>query len=173
MANLHEDSVWVVVPEAAALHQRGLDKAVEAGDYAGAHTDFDSSLDILAHVEQSADVELQTARIIRDDGFTHVREVLRTDHDLWSLDTYRAASVKLHSSLNVTADLLEQDYENPKRLKELMSEHGATLGCLGRMVVAMQVKDSKLPFRPDKGVTQEKLREEQHYFGKRESHKYL
>src|SRR5260370_34575331 len=62
---------------AAAFHTEGLRLATKVGDFAGAHAHFAAGLEILEPEDHSrADVVVQEARIIRDDGYTYVRSAV-------------------------------------------------------------------------------------------------
>ena len=167
MARKFEDSAWASNEAAAQLHQQGLNFEVDQRDFEGAHQAFANAQIVLTHEEQTPDVRLQSARIQRDDGFTSVREMLAGD----AASGYKAL-VTLESAAKTTLALLDQTpADKSRRYKELLSEHGATLGCLGRLAVAQQVHYGHLPATGHSNIS--RLRRDQRHFGKHEAHRYL
>jgi hypothetical protein len=140
--------------QAALDHQRGLNLEVDAGDYIAAHEAFEAALNRLQELPSSPSTELQAARVVRDDGFTYVRE-----------KQFGQAFSMLNLSLTRTTHLLRSE----GRLPDLLAEHGATLGVLARVAVAEQVSEGKFDARPTR-KQRAKLVYEQHWFGRHEAH---
>lgn len=171
MAHVHENRDWIIDVGAAELHADGLDFGVDQALYPEAHNAFDAALNRLNILPQTDDVLLQSARIIRDDGFTYVREGCVQSDDEESRDLFERAEDRMLQSHDMTWELLSDLKPKTARERQLFSEHGATLGTLGRMIVARQVLFGD--HNSDSKVTVADLRTEQHYFGKKEAHHFL
>ena len=127
---------------AADLHRLGLEAALERKDYLAAHNLFDEALRSLSvplsrQLYKDSSLTLQRAKIIRDKGFTSIREGLHTG-DYGHLDD---AHHSLISSERMSAQLVhrEQHIYSADAWKFLLSEHGATLGLLGRLATVCEV----------------------------------
>ncbi len=131
--------------EAQQLHEAGL-QAELAGDYGHAHESFDVAQQVLAGVPQTLDTIVQTARIVRDDGFTYVRTAL-TESNPSILDQAQAtisrsveATAPLVSGTAFVGTSLSQPHETPKKARrEFLAEHGATVSLLGRIATIKEV----------------------------------
>src|SRR5258707_188486 len=122
---------------AAIEHGRGS-QLEKAHDYPAAHAAFNDAIDILSGDEPSPSTDLQTARIMRDDGFTYVREYIANNGD--SL-VYHTAVNTIGSSLALTTGLHKQgeaEY-SADAWRYLLSEHGATVGLIGRLLTVRAV----------------------------------
>ncbi|MBX4199286.1 hypothetical protein KW789_00105 [Candidatus Saccharibacteria bacterium] len=124
------------------LHSLGLEAALGRKDYATAYQLFDEATRALGvplsqslHSESS--LKLQGARIIRDKGFTSLREALY-GQDYGRLEE---AHHSLVDSETMSAQMVQRGNEtySPEAWRFLISEHGATLGLLGRLATVCEV----------------------------------
>ncbi len=129
--------VFAVDAEAAAYHDNGMRLETRRRDYNGAHEAFRLALERLSTLENTPDVTLQRARIIRDDGFTYVREHIVASNS----DARYNAQDSLNPSRNLSQNLLGygKDAYSEEALAYLNSEHGATIGLLGRFATVRAV----------------------------------
>jgi len=139
------NKILTVNPEAQTFHEAGLRSELN-GNYAQAHASFDTAQLILAGLPQSLDVVVQSARITRDDGFTHVRNAL-TESNPSMLDQAQAT---ISHSVETTAPLVSgtlflhteasSSITTPKNARrEFLAEHGATVSLLGRIATVKEV----------------------------------
>lgn len=176
MAVLQENRTWMIDAPAQALHQHGLDLEVDGGDFAAAHTAFAAAEQRLESLESTDDVRLQTARITRDDGFTYVREALASaggEGASQQDSLFEKAESRLIGSMLIAAVLTKKRAPESRRERELFSEYGATIGVLGRMVVAQQVSSGDLPLKRGNREALAAIRNKQSYFGRDGAHGYL
>ncbi len=130
-------------PKARRLHDNGL-AAELRGDFDEAHGQFREALLSVPGYDGeriwTPASEVQAAAIVRDDGFTDVRAAIQ----MTDLDTLHRSSRRVGHAAVMLAPLLQHHsylarYRNKSRelsteeLRELRSEHGATLGCIARI----------------------------------------
>src|SRR5579872_7165486 len=120
MANLHEGPAWAVDETARALHQQGLDFEVGQHKYQVAHQTFGAALVHLESLAQTPAVQLQRARIMRDDAFTDVRVAAETRTPGEAAEPFTVAYNGLHRSSSITASLLKGTVSGEQR-RELES----------------------------------------------------
>lgn len=130
--------------EAQRWHDKGLDE-VSKGMYTEAHKSFagarstlETAVKTRKHGLLSLDeISVQMAHIVRDDGFTYVREAaVASDHEL-----LKQGYDQLDESLDITHILvggmrttLETSPESlTAKQREILAEHGATLSFMGRI----------------------------------------
>ena len=146
MANLIGARALVENPEAMLLHTEGLDAEMN-GDFASVHESFTVAQAILATLPETMDTITQSARIVRDNGFTYVREAIhKSDTSL-----LRAASLCINDSIEATAPIVSGTIfawpEAPSSVtntakrgrREVITEHGATVSLLGRLSTVKSV----------------------------------
>ncbi len=132
-------------PEAQRLHDEGL-QAELSGNFALAHSSFYEALNLLDDDPATFDVAVQTARVMRDNGFTYVRASIAAN-DPEKLDQARTT---LERSGDLTEELvggvrvldfeLAPPHGTPKQARhEARAEHGATIGLLGRLATVREV----------------------------------
>lgn len=137
---------------AHALHQEGLAAELE-GDYDTAQALFATAIDMVNVGKPNTDTDIQTAQIMRDGGFTHVRKAINLIDPNDRAACLRELSIA-RESLNEAAKITERYAAGtqtlhpesmwadatPKGLsREVRAEHGATLGLLGRLATARAV----------------------------------
>lgn len=137
--------MFEINPEAQQLHEIGL-RAELSGDYSQAHESFDAAQHVLEELPESVDTQIQTARILRDKGFTLVRSSIQVP-DIVELD--KADDVIEEASGKTFLQILKAGNtspgpEPPLRLnrlqwRELLAEHGATISLLGRIATVKEV----------------------------------
>jgi hypothetical protein len=133
-------------PEAARFHGLGLQAQLE-GDYDEAHENLSEAASILGDTTSLAG-QVQRARIRRDVGFTYVRQAVDDD----SSKLVVAAEAMLDISLGDTkAAMLGEKFREltgteregstlaREIRREVLAEHGATLGLLGRTATVRAV----------------------------------
>jgi hypothetical protein len=173
MAELRETPNWHIDTWADGMHADGLSLAL-GGQFGAAHEAFDAALERLANAALPAvDGQLHGARITRDQSFTYVRQALSASAELSEEGLFAVAEQGLHVSARTTKRLIDLHTVTGRREKELLSEHGATLGLLGRKVVAQQVVLEQLPDYEGAGLERRDVRGAQHYFGRHGAHGYL
>ncbi len=154
-------------PIAQQHHENGLHLETTTTHYHAAHTSFRIALSELRG-DSTPDARLQASRIIRDDGFTDVRAALHSGDPLLFDD----AEIRLGQAAATVKPLLDRNRGfTTSQERQLKSEYGATLGCLGRAAVARQVALGFLPTSDSNRASHN--RREQHFFGKREAHRHL
>ena len=141
-------------PAAEQAHILGLE-AKFAGDYAAAHEHFRQGSQALEAEPQSLWVAVQTARIMRDDAWTFLREALAAHNQQRDWRTRLAAS---DIGLNVSASIFmatELAGVPEEHSAEFSTEQGATLGLLGRLATAAAILGD--PDAVHDGTTQYRL----------------
>lgn len=133
-----------VDPKSQAYHASGLEASVR-GDYETAHNFLNLASDVLKQDCPSVDASVQRARIMRDSGFTCIREAIDAQDEV----LLENAQHTLLASRDITAPLvsgvapeviLAGSAATPKSdRREIFAEHGATIGLLGRLATVSAV----------------------------------
>jgi hypothetical protein len=141
-------------PVATRLHTEGLGFIKESKDYRSAHARYRRAMNRLhtSHGAQKLDNKsliMQSARIVRDDAFVHVREAVRP----WNrdpADSLGQALEKLKLSKGVTEALKAEKAPlySPDAWRYLRAEHGATLGLIARTATVAYVLGIELEVSP-------------------------
>lgn len=127
-------------PEAKLLHTQGL-KLIKR-DIDGAHELYGQAQELLQHDSglDEFSTMMQLARVIRDDGFLHVRQAAKPETGD-RVSEIRFGAAKLYISREFTQKLKDRKlgvYE-PEAWRFLRSEHGATVGLIGRLATVALV----------------------------------
>lgn len=138
-------SAFEVNDSARRQHEQGL-RSEREGEFAKAHTAFESAQAILADLPDSPDVVIQRARIQRDDGFTFVRSAIarREVDDLGAGEKQLDESIAKTLLMIIRSKNTYPGKELPLKLgrgqwRELLSEHGATVGLAARLATVKEV----------------------------------
>lgn len=168
-------------PMAASLHQRGLEAQLN-GDYDEARNEFSQAAGILTDTSGNLNLsaKVQLSRVTRDLGFTYVRQALQEDtpavfDDAERKLTYAAAltqSAMLEEEFRLIADVSNESLTARAITREVIAEHGATLGLLGRAATARAVLLG-IDTRGDGEVACHERSEEQRWYGRDYAHGYL
>ena len=175
MAHVTSNEHLAVDAIAREFHEAGLTAALD-GEFTTAHVEFEYALGRLGMLDSTTDTTIQRARIVRDDGFTNLRDALTTSgRD--AEEGFEFAQSILEESSDMTAPLADTAVIKSRmgiplsgREREIVSEHGATRACLGRKVIAMQVATGQLS--TDQKATPDVIAA-QRYFGLDDAHGYL
>lgn len=120
-----------------------------AGDQPLARDYYDEALTLIP-TNGTADTAAQRGSVIRNDGFTFVRDAIATEEPENQKALFERASHRLREALGQTA-LLVSGAERPnyqqigphqthkKQRRELLSTHAATLGLIARAATAEEV----------------------------------
>lgn len=120
------------------------------GLFAAAQNELDAARATFGYV--TVDSRVQSASITRDDGFTYVREAIREQELSARQNLLRQAGVTTERSCGVTDSIIRERGildDGSTRVHilsgwteedcEILAEHGATLGLLGRMATVAYV----------------------------------
>lgn len=142
---LIEGDILLKDHRAQQMHQAGLSAELH-GQYEAALVMLESAEERLLGMPQTVDVTVQRAQVVRDRGFTFVREAIghQTVSGLQEAQDTIAASASLTAPLVSGAQRWHDEPQHPvsvrKRIRrEILAEHGATISLLGRVATVETV----------------------------------
>lgn len=135
---------------AKELHTQGL--SLIKTDIEGAHGLYNEALQRLSDVPHGLDepsLRMQAARILRDDGFLHVRQAVRTEADKPEAEIDEGLK-KLLTSEAFTRGLKDRKAPrfSPDAWRFVRSEHGATVALIARLATVTFVLETELSQPP-------------------------
>lgn len=135
------------------LHEEGLRLATRERNYAGAHDVFKAAIEQVKNEARAADqpvsvAQLQIGRLLRDDGFTHVREALAARDESSDAQLVRAVNT-LGTSRMLMDIVLRRGGLSEEAIAFAEGECGASKGAVARYATAAFV----LGLRPGAGET--------------------
>lgn len=141
--------MFSVVTEAQQKHEAGL-QAELSGNYQEAHEAFATAQRYLAELPPTIDVDVQSARIDRDNGFTYVRSAIKRNdqEDLDEADDVLDAAGGKTLLWTLKAGNSSPGPEASVRLsftqwRELFAEHGATISLMARVATVREIMTGK------------------------------
>lgn len=132
------------------LHQQGID--LSKTDFTGAQVAYAGAMEMIRLGHAGLDelsARMHMARLLRDDGFLHVRKALSEDTQDPGMELYRGLG-QLFTSMTISQLMKNRQAPrySPQAWYELRSEHGATLGLVGRLGTAAVVLSEEVEFSP-------------------------
>ncbi|HET7320080.1 MAG TPA: hypothetical protein VFI84_00665 [Candidatus Saccharimonadales bacterium] len=134
--------------QAAGYHEQALD-AVRHGQFEQAHDLYTLALSELGLDDADAANQTQAGMIMRDHGVAYVKDALLTTSPYVKAMLFENAESRLIAAARITlpyADGLEQpfvgeitNFLSKRQRREVISEHAATIGRLGELVLRRQV----------------------------------
>lgn len=143
---MRKQQSFEVDEDVRALHQEGID--LSKTDFIGAQAAYAGAMEMLRLGQADLDglsTRMHMARLLRDDGFLHVRKALAADTKDPGLELYRGIG-QLFTSLTISRLMKERQAPrySPEAWYSLRAEHGATQGAIGRLGTVAAVLSEEL-----------------------------
>lgn len=133
MTERYRTSAFNQNQQAQLNHAQGIESEI-TGDYDQADSFFDQAIRLIEFSTSNIDSQLQLAKIYRDQGFNHVRRSM-ADSDLSELQVGK--KIIEQSGAKTFIHIFEINTRklglNNHQQRELLAEHGATIGLLARI----------------------------------------